>query len=582
MRTKLVFFALLLCASAVAQASLRIPEFRSEIELLQSGEIGVVETLAVNFLTPHHGIERDLLVSSRAPTGENLTVGVKLAGVEVDGAPAPYTTRRAGRDLVIRIGDPDRTITGLHTYTIRYTVDHALVFRQAYVDLFWNVTGYWEVPIDHTTALVRLPQGVDTSQVTTGSYVGYAQSTTRGQPARLDPDGRFRFEAGPLSPAENLTLNLAVPRAGLGIAPPTAWERTLRFLGANVYAVLPLLTLVGMIVLWAKVGKDPTKGTIAPRFDPPTGMDAGEAGVLIDDRVDLRDLSAMVIDLAVKGYLKIQEVREEELGVAAKVKDLLRRSAPADYEFVKGKAQDEGLSAAERSLLEAIFDAAHPEKRTLSSLENEFYKSLPAIKSSLYASLIKKRYYPHNPERTRRSYAGFAGAIVALGIGIGVVFHSLYLAAAIVVSGLIVLGFSPIMPRKTKKGVEALRDLLGLAEYIGRAEVKKMEFHDAPEKSPQLFEKLLPYAIALNLTGVWTKQFEGLLEEPPAWYVGRTPVFSGHLFALSMLNLSSGMQRTFVAAPRTTSGGHTAWGGGGHFGGGFSGGGFGGGGGRGW
>jgi uncharacterized membrane protein YgcG len=215
-------------------------------------------------------------------------------------------------------------------------------------------------------------------------------------------------------------------------------------------------------------------------------------------------------------------------------------------------------------------------------MENEFYKALPQIKSDLYAGLIKKGYYPSNPERTRKSYAGAGMFGIVLAIAIGGWSGSLYLGLAIALSGLIVLGFSPIMPRKTKKGVLVLQDLLGLSEYIHRAEVKQMEFHDAPEKSPQLFEKLLPYAMAFNLTSIWTKQFEGLMSEPPRWYVGATPGFHPALFYLGMMNLSSGMERTFVSAPRTSSGGHSAWGGGSSFGGGFSGGGFGGGGGGGW
>ncbi len=591
MKPKLLVLAmaLLIGAGALAQAqvSLRITDFKSEIEILQpTGQTSVIETLAVTFYTPGHGIERDLVVSSQAPTGENLSFKVQIVSTSVDGQATPYTTRRAGKDLVIRIGDPNRTITGPHTYTIRYTVDRGLVFKKDYVQLLFNVTGYWELSIDHTTALVRLPATVDPSQVTSASYVGYAGSSARGSAAQVQADGRFLFETGTLTPAENLTVNLTIPRQALGVTAPTATQRLLWFLGANWYAAIPPLVLVGMFLLWLKKGKDPAKGTIAPRFDPPPGMDAGEAGVLVDDRVDLRDISAMVVDLAVRGYLKIQEVREAELGVAAKVMDVFRHSAPLDYEFVKTKVKPAGeaLSKAEQTVLDAIFDASHPEGRTLSSLENEFYKTLPTVKSNLYAALITKGYYRENPERVRRSYAGIAGVIVIAGIGLGILTGSTYLGVAVGVSGLIVLCFSPIMPRKTKKGVEALTDLLGLSEYIGRAEVKKMEFHDAPEKSPALFEKLLPYAIALNLTGVWTKQFEGLLKDPPDWYAGGATAFNGHLFALSMLSLSSGMQRTFISAPRAgpATGGHTAWGGGGHFGGGFSGGGFGGGGGRGW
>ena len=105
---------------------------------------------------------------------------------------------------------------------------------------------------------------------------------------------------------------------------------------------------------------------------------------------------------------------------------------------------------------------------------------------------------------------------------------------------------------------------------------------DAPEKSPRVFERLLPYAIALNLTSIWTRQFADLMQEPPQWYAGRGTTFHPHLFTLSMIHLTSGMERTFASAPRSAGGGRSAWGGGSSFGGGFSGGGFGGGGGGGW
>ena len=171
---------------------------------------------------------------------------------------------------------------------------------------------------------------------------------------------------------------------------------------------------------------------------------------------------------------------------------------------------------------------------------------------------------------------------LAAGGAVGIAASSLYLGVAVALCGLIMLAFSPIMPRKTKQGVHALKELLGLSEYIQRAEIDRIEYHNAPNKNSQLFEKLLPYAIALNLTSIWTKQFEGLLDEPPDWYIGHAPVFRAHLFTLSMLHLTKGMERTFVSAPRTASSGRSAWSGGGTFGGGFSGGGFGGGGGGGW
>ena len=583
MRKAFVFFVLLIGVSLLAAASLRITDFAAQIVLDDEGTLHVEEKLDVDFYSPHHGIERWTPVSYRRPTGENITIDLNVTSATQDGGKVPYTVRRSGRDILIRVGDPNRTITGIHTYTISYTVKRALLFRDDYILLYWNVTGNdWQIPIDHASATVALPSTVRPADVSTTSYVGYYGSTSRGGAAMFDENGRFVFETGYLAPGEALTIDLAIPRDQAGIAAPTTWQLTLWFINANKYAALPILTLIVMFLVWLKLGKDPRKGTIAPRFEPPRRMHAGEAGVLIDDRADLRDISAMVIGLAVKGYLAIKELADDEEGVTDKIKSFFGRSAPLDYEFIKKEEADADLSEVEKTLYTAIFDSAHPETRTLSSMENEFYKVLPKIKSSLYAGLIKKGYYPHNPERMRRSYAGIGMLGLFLGVAIGIWASSLYMGLAITLCGLIVLCFSPIMPRKTRRGVLVLQDLLGLSEYIGRAEVKQMEFHDAPEKSPKLFEKLLPYAIALILTSIWTKQFEGLLQQPPQWYVGARPGFNPALFYLGMMNLSSGMERTFVSAPRTSSSGRSAWSGGGSFGGGFSGGGFGGGGGGGW
>jgi len=578
-----LFFILISGVSLLASASLRITDFAAQIVLDEEGTLHVEEKLDVDFYSPHHGIERWTPVSYRRPTGENITIDLKVTSVTQDGGEIPYTTRRSGRDILIRVGDPNRTITGAHTYTISYTVKRALLFRDDYILLYWNVTGNdWQIPIDHASATVALPSTVRPADVSTTSYVGYYGSTSRGGAAMFDENGRFVFETGYLAPGEGLTIDMSIPRDQAGIAAPTTLQLTLWFLNANKYAALPIIVLIGMFFLWLKTGKDPRKATIAPRFEPPRGMHPGEAGVLIDDRVDLRDISAMVIGLAVKGYLAIKELADDEEGVTDKIKSFFGRSAPLDYEFIKKKESDADLSEVEKTLYTAIFDSAHPEARTLSSMENEFYKVLPQIKSDLYSGLIKKGYYPHNPERTRQSYAGVGMAGIVLAIALGGWSGSLYMGLAIALCGLIVLCFSPIMPRKTRRGVLVLQDILGLSEYIGRAEVERMEFHDAPEKSPKLFEKLLPYAIALNLTSIWTKQFEGLLQQSPQWYMGARPGFSPTLFYLGMTNLSSGMERTFVSAPRTSSSGRSAWGGGSSFGGGFSGGGFGGGGGGGW
>ncbi|MDD5263902.1 MAG: DUF2207 domain-containing protein [Candidatus Bipolaricaulis sp.] len=582
MRCLVASLCFVVAVGVCAGATLYIESFDAAVNLTSTGSLDVVETLTVVFVTPHHGIERYITISDKTRLGRRVTIDLRLGEVSLDGAPVPVEKHRSGARQYVRIGDPDRTITGTHVYRIAYTAGRALLFHDDYLQLYWNITGNdWEIPIRRATAVFALPPGTPSENVSTTSYVGPTGSTALGQPATVDAAGRFVFAAGTLNPGSGLTIDISIPRAVLPISPPSFAEKLGRFLWDNKLAALPILTLAFMIVLWYRIGKDPRKGVIAPAFEPPSDLGPGAAGVLVDDRMDLRDVSAMVIGLAVGGYLSIREDSPETESLADKARAWVGGSA-TKYTFVRGRRSPDGLSPAEHALYDAIFPDAEAKETSLDSLENRFYKHLPTIRMRLFDELIGKQLYARNPERVRASYVGWGGALVAAGVGLGVVFASVYAGVALAVSGLVVLAFSPVMPRKTAKGTEALVEVLGLSEYIHRAEVDRIEFTDAPAKSPERFEKLLPYAVALGLTSIWIRQFEGLLREPPQWYSG-APTFNSHLFGLSLGRLASGMQSTFVSMPRTApTTGRSAWGGRSTFGGGFSGGGFGGGGGRGW
>ena len=566
----LVAFLLVLSSAFPVAASLQIDDFAVDIVVDLSGELLVSENITVRFFTPHHGIERFITVSEKTSWGETVRIVLLVDEILRDGEPEPYTSRLRNGARTLRIGDPDETITGVVQYTIRYRVRRALLFSDTAIRLYWNVTGNdWDTTIRQASALVHWPDSVDLAFVSPIGYSSYYGTSTRQIVGTPTEAGDLLFETGQLLSGEGLTILVTVPRDMLPIAPPSFWQRLLWFLGANWAAALPLVTVLGMLALWQKRGRDPRKRVIAPSFAPPRDMHPGSVGVLIDDRMDLRDVSAMLVGLAVDGYLTIQE------------------SEDGNYTFTQTKPSGDSMSPAQRSLFDALFASPEVKTRTLASLEQQFYKFLPTIKSHLYSELIGAGYYPSNPERVRSAYATVGGLILALAVGLFVQTASAVLAVSVVLSGLVVLAFSRFMPRKTVKGVRKLEEILGLAQYIGLAEVERIEFHNAPDKGAEHFEKLLPYAIALNLTSIWTKQFEGLLNEPPHWYVAATPSPSFQIMAFShtLSTMNRRMERTFVSAPRT-SGKSAASGrstfGGGFSGGGFSGGGFGGGGGRGW
>ena len=201
-RAGLLTLILIFGASLAAAASLRIDSFDCRLDLTEAGRLEVTEELTVTFLTPHHGIERWIPVSYRVPaTGENLTIALRVEDARMDGSSVPYAVGRKGRDKLIRIGDPDRTIIGTHVYEIAYTASRILLFHTDYLQLYWNVTGNdWRVPIARATASIGIPDTVDPSLVSSTSYAGYYGSGARGGEGTIDDAGRLNFASGPLSP----------------------------------------------------------------------------------------------------------------------------------------------------------------------------------------------------------------------------------------------------------------------------------------------------------------------------------------------------------------------------------------------
>ena len=538
----------------------RIGDYLVQVAISKNGYLTVTEELTLAFDVPRHGIYRRIPYSYTLPTGEKYKLRVWVEEVLADGGAVPVKKYREGRYLVVRIGDPNRLVTGEVIYTIRYRVARALRVYGEEVELFWNAIGTeWELPIAHAEVTVILPPEVPEAEVRTQGFVGPWGSTTPFQLAF--GEGKLTGEVRGLAPGEGVTLAVRFPKSCVSL--PGIGASLIWFFQDNLYAAIPFLTLIGMAVLWWKKGRDPKPGSIAPNFTPPRGVGPAEAGVLIDDKFDPRDLSAGILGLAVKGHLVIHEVWEDERG-----------KNPDDFELEKTDSRLP-LTRFEETLLEDLFPGK--DRVRLSELKYKFYEKLPGLGALLYMDLSEKGIYAGNPDRVRSLYRGLGLGVAAFGIAMGVLAQSLYLGAALATSGVIVLLFAPIMPRKTRKGVQVLREVLGLEEYIRRAEVERLEFA-AAEKH---FAELLPYAMAFGLTEVWTKAFEGLLSRPPDWYDGRFPTFAPYWLGWRLASFHRAAQAAATSVPRSAAKG--GWRGGSGFGGGgFSGGGMGGGGGGTW
>ena len=547
--------------------------------------ITVVETIDVDFGSlERHGIYRDIQVSYQKTVDAGLPISAgrirvdldRLLVADGDGQPLPTSVERGDR-VRVRIGDPNRTISGRQTYVISYSLERGLGFFDDHDELYWQATGTdWPVPILEATATVSVPAG-DRNAAGWGAwcYAGWYESSDSSRcTAAVAGEGTFRFAVRGLDPGEGLTVVAGFPK---GIVPePTALEETGRVVGLWWPVGLPFLFLGFMAWLWNTRGRDPAKRSVVPDWRVPTDLRPGQAGTLWDQSADMDDVVAIILDLGVRGFLRIREVPPD--GMLAGVDDgsftgkLLRTLGitKTDWLLERIRVADEGpLTTSESLVLDGIFDRA--DFRQMSDLNNDFYKQLPKIHEALYEEAVEKGLFTRNPGTVRSLYLGGGLVVSVLGVAIGVVTQNVLLAGALLLSGVIVAAFAQAMPARTARGARKWQHLRGLEEYVRRAEKMDLEARHAPEKTTELFEEILPYAVALDVSDLWVAQFEPVLaSQSPNWYVGSHPGhFSAGSFSRSLSGFRTAATRTLGSSPGSSSGS----GGGGSVGGGGGGGG---------
>ncbi|MBM4116645.1 DUF2207 domain-containing protein [bacterium] len=583
-RGVLALLALLVVASA-ARADLggyTIAEFETQLTVEPDAELLVEERLAVDFSEPRHGIYRLIPYAYTDPRGFQYRMRLRLESV-VDEHGNPYGTKvsREGDHYRIRIGDADRTITGRVIYRIRYRVQDALGHFPQYDELYWNATGHeWQADIGRATATVRLPAALPADSLRALGFTGRFGATAQEVTIAFPEPGRVHFEATrALGPLEGLTVVVAFPRGHLRF--PGAAVRVARFVGANLILLAPFVWLALLVRLYRARGKDPAvAGSVTVRYEPPEGLSAAELGALVDERVDLGDITATIVDLAVKGRLAIEEREESSL------LGLIKRE---ETRFARrGRADAGDLLPHEAQVWNGIFK--HGEQVDASDLRQEFYKEIPPIREAVVQRLVRGGYFEAAPTAVYARYGGFGvlAGLATFGLGAllswitgGLFPQALALPiVAAVLSMVLFFAFAPAMPRRTKKGVAGREWALGFQEFATRVEADRIERELAdPAARRAAFERLLPYAMALGVAAAWARRFQGIYDEGPApgWYRG--PGLHGGFSTVSLeKSLSAAMAsagRAMAATPRSS-------GSSGSGGGGFSGGGGGGGGGGSW
>src|SRR6266481_9685995 len=454
--------------SAYSTRELRIENFHSETLVMPDGAIDVTENIQAHFIGgPWHGLYRTIPVEYITPQGMNYTLFLDVKRVtDASGRTLKYESSRERhyRKLKIYVPDADNSTK---TISIEYSVSDALKFFEDHDELYWNVTGdEWDIPIQAASARIILPEGTTNirANVFTGSYRSRAQDAdvdiaANGVDVRTRESLRYH---------EGLTVAVAFDKGF--VHEPGRAELLFLFLRSNWQLGIPLVAFLLMFYLWWTRGRDPRLRPITARYEPPDQLTPGEAGTLVDNSADMRDITASIVDLAVRGYVVIEEHQKDRM---------LGLMHEKDYNFILQK--DRGtwatLKPHEQTLLEGLFTAGTVgESVSMSSLENHFYTNLPEIKSDIFSSLITHGYYARRPDSVRSAYIGagvvigfliaFGGAKIASSQGTA----PLTFIIAGLASGLVICAFGWFMPAHTEQGTRALEGVLGFEDFLVHVE----------------------------------------------------------------------------------------------------------------
>ncbi|HTK94155.1 MAG TPA: DUF2207 domain-containing protein [Terriglobales bacterium] len=561
-----------LCAPLAAQErAWRIADFESNVSVKPDGEIVVIESIHLVFLGHWNGIYRNIPIEYPGPNDTNYSLFLKVLQVTDENNQALKFEQRVEngeRRLKIYIpGAEDNS----KIVNIAYSVSNAVRFFPDHDEFYWNVTGNdWPVPIDHAGARVSFPPAA-AGQLRAQAFTGVYGSVEGEALAKADGSDAIFETTNPLPMRGGLTVDVYVPKGIL--KEPSSLTHLLWFVRSNPIVLLPVAALLVMFGLWYWKGRDPDVGlSVAPMYEAPKDFTPAEVGTLVDDSIDPRDITCTIVDLAVRGYIKIEETRHEVL---------MFHSTEYNFRLLKSRDEWRDVTAHERTMLDKIFVGGQAgEVTALSSLRNQFYTAIPTIKDNILAQLRAKNVYSVDPNQANAwrllGVALIAAPFILMQWLGGVqVFSSVWLAGVSIVAALLIVWlFGRQMSAKTLSGQKTYIQVLGFQEFMTRVDADRLR-----TMPPNTFEKCLPFAMALGVEHQWSKKFEGILNTPPSWYQGYGPGytnFNPYLFTHSLGSMTNQAGETFVSAPRSSSSGSGFSGGGG---GGFSGGGFGGGGG---
>jgi Predicted membrane protein (DUF2207) len=638
MRTLLIALLALFAVHSAALAEERIEQFTSDAQVNVDGSVDVLETISVNAESRQirRGIFRDFPTTYTDRNGLRVVVGFEVISVKRDRQAEAYAIEGLANGKRIRIGSAEVFLDpGIHVYEIQYRTTRQLGFFPQYDELYWNVTGNgWTFPIEATTAVVRLPPGARILQHE--AYTGYQGEDGRDFKVFSGTGNEYRAVATrSFSPGEGMTVAVAWQK-GI-VAPPSSAQKYSWFLRDNAGLIGLAATLLGVALFfyfaWAKVGRDPPSWVIVPLFRPPPALGPAGCRFIWKQRYDQKAFAAALVGLAVKGRLKIADddgdfkiTKLTGPGTAlTSAENALFSTTPT------GTTELENSNHAAIGMMKrALQNALKREFEGSVFVRNIGWFSAGAV-LSIAGLVISALLLPERDGFLALFAAGWSGIwwgviliiawnsirgvfnsrgvfakigsatpllfLIPFGIaGVAVPIFALFsealspgivmLVSAAIGLGILNILFYNLLSAPTVSGRQVLDQLEGFRMYMKTAEEERLKILNPPEKTPELFERYLPYALALDCENEWNEKFTAVLAAAalagataPGWYSGNnlnTGSMGGFTDSLGSSLASSAASAAQAPGSSSSSGGGFSGGGG------SSGGGGGGGGGGGW
>ncbi len=643
----LTLFALAFLSVLPARAAEEILNYASRIEVRTDGVLDVTETIIVRAEGDRirRGIFRDFPLRFRDTNGEISRVSFNVDSVTRDGKRETWSTESNSNFVRLRIGNPEVMLTrGEHTYEIRFTTDRQIRFFDDHDELYWNAVGTeWEFPVLQASTIVVLPNGAKATELTvfTGA-LGEKEKNARAQLSAGGNEATFTTTQ-PLGPREGMTIVAAFPKNV--VAAPTVWQTIRWYIRDHLGSVFAIggLLFAGIYYLrsWLKVGVDPKGGTIVPRWDMPDGVSPALVHYIDNkgyNRDPWRPISASVLSLAVKGRVKLDDLKSDMVvqstgvGAAGKLPtgeaQVMRQVEAAGGTLRFNKTNGTRIAAMQSafsSAMESEHRSNYYKANTLYIVfgvfisivvfvatlavadmdETGFVALFGLVVAGVIATILITRWAKARATSLWGKIKLIIGTAIASFVIISIAGMVLASVTGTETSPLVFGGLAALvmlnllffflMGAPTPLGRGRMDEIEGLKRYLTVAEEDRMNMAGAPEMSPKHYEKLLPFAVALNLEKPWSNAFQGWLTAAiaagtvaattyygPGWYTGSGGFSPDHI-GDSMGDLAGSMESSMtnsLPVPESSSSGFGGGSSGG--GGGFSGGGGGGGGGGGW